>query len=151
MNDVKKRALWLSLLGFVMGVGIGLMFQWMAGSEGFLAQEDNHAERLLYFLLCGLFGAVNMGTSAVYGIEEWSILRCTLTHFLISVGSTVLFFGAMIVLGWMGVPPAGVCALIGAAFLMIYFLIWLAQYLSYKRKVKKMNAKLRAWKKQRNT
>ncbi len=46
----------------------------------------------------------------------------------------------------MGMPPAGVCALIGAAFLTIYFLIWLMRYLSYKRKVKNMNAKLRAWK-----
>ena len=148
MNEVKKRALWLSLLGTMLGLGIGLLFYWMAGSEGFLARADNHAERLLYFVLCGLFGAVNMGTSALYGIDEWSILRCTVTHFLISVGSTVLFFGALIAPGCMGMPPAGVCALIGAAFLTIYFLIWLMQYLSYKRKVKNMNAKLRAWKKQ---
>lgn len=149
MNEWRKNALRLSLLGFMLGVGIGMLFYSLAGSEGYLAQAENRPARLVYFLLCGLYGAANMGTSAVYGIEEWSILRCTLTHFLISVGSTVLFFGAMVLLGWMGMPPAGVCALIGAAFVAVYALIWLMQYLAYKRKVKIMNAKLRAWKKRR--
>lgn len=141
MNKIKTSALWLSLLGALLGVGIGLMFYFLA------EPGENHPDWLVYFLLCGVFGAVNMGTSAVYGIDEWSILRCTLTHFLICVSSTLLFFGALIALGWMDTPPAGVCALIAAVFVLVYFLIWLIQYLSYKRKVKTMNAKLRQWKK----
>ena len=144
MNDVKKKALWLSLLGALLGVGIGLMFYFLSDPN------DSHPGWPLYFLLCAVFGAVNMGTTALYGIDEWSILRCTATHFLISMGSTILFFGALIALGWMSMPSAGVCTLIVAAFLLIYFLIWLAQYLSYKRKVRNMNAKLRKWKNQRN-
>ncbi|MBR0229296.1 MAG: DUF3021 domain-containing protein [Clostridia bacterium] len=151
MNDVKKRARWLSLLGFALGAGVGLMFYFLAGSEAILAQADQLPARALYFLLCGSYGAANMGTSALYGIDEWSILRCTATHFLIVVGDTILFFGALILLGWMAMPPAGVCALIAAAYTLVYFLIWLAQYLSYKRKVKSMNAKLRSWKSQQKT
>ena len=73
-----------------------------------------------------------MGSSALYGIEDWSILRCTLTHFCICVGSTAVFFGVMILLGWMSMPPAGVCALTCAAFAAVYCMIWLAQYLAYR-------------------
>lgn len=146
MNEMRKKALWLTLGGFVLGVGIGAIFHFLAGPDAYLAQEENWPVLLLYFVFSGLYGAVNMGSSAVYGIEGWSILRCTFTHFLICVGSTLLFFGMMILLGWMSVPPAGVCALTGAAFLAVYFLIWLVQYLAYRRKVKKMNAKLREWK-----
>ena len=151
MNDVRKKALWMSLLGFALGLGIGVLFHALAGMDAFLAREENRSALLLYYLLSGLYGAANMGSSALYGIENWSILRCTLTHFCICVGSTAAFFGAMIRLGWMSMPPASVCALTGAAFVAVYCTIWLAQYLSYRRKVKKMNAALREWKKRRDS
>lgn len=149
MSNLRKKALWLALLGVVLGIGVGLMFYVFAGPGGFLAQEENRLAMFMYFLLCGLYGAVNMGTSAVYDIESWSILRCTLTHFGITLVSTVLFFGTMILLGWLTAPPAGVCLLAAAAYVVIYFLIWLAQYLSYRKKVRKMNATLRKWKNRR--
>ncbi len=143
MNDARKKAFWLSLAGFALGVCISLMFHSLAGGEAYLAKPDHSPARLLYFVLSGIYGAVNMGTSALYDIDEWSILRCTLTHFLISVGSTLAFFGLMIALGWMDMPSATTCALTGAAFLLIYFLIWLTQYLLYHRRVRNMNEKLR--------
>lgn len=149
MSNLRKKALWLALLGVVLGIGVGLMFYVFAGLGGFLAQEENRLAMFMYFLLCGLYGAVNMGTSAVYDIESWSILRCTLTHFGITLVSTVLFFGTMILLGWLTAPPTGVCLLTAAAYVVIYFLIWLAQYLSYRKKVRKMNATLRKWKNRR--
>ncbi len=149
MREIRKKALWLSLLGFALGAGIGLFFLSLGGSDAYLAREENGLSRLLYFLLSGLYGALNMGSSAVYGIETWSILRCTLTHFLITVVSTVFFFGAMILLGWMGRLPAGVWALFGAVFVTVYFMIWLMQYLAYRKRVNSMNAKLREWKARR--
>ena len=149
MKDVRKKAIVLSLAGFAAGIAVAFVFYVLLEPEDFLAQEQNSGARLLYFFLSGVYGAVNMGTSAVYDIDEWSILRCTLTHFLITVGSTIAFFGVMIALGWMSMPPLGVCALIGGMFVLVFALIWLAQYTSYRRQVKKMNAKLREWKKRR--
>ena len=145
MNETKKKALWFSLLGFALGVGIGVTFHMLAGPDAYLAQGENLLSLLLYFLLCGLYGAVNMGTSALYAIEKWSILRCTFTHFMICVGSAAVFFGLLILFGWMEVPPAGIIALAGAAVVIVYLLIWLAQYISYRRKVRKMNVALRQW------
>lgn len=146
MSDVRKKALWLSLIGFALGVGVGALFHVLSGGEGFLSRGLTLA---LYFLMSGLYGAVNMGTSAVYSIEDWSILRCTFTHFAITVISSVLFFGGMILLGWMGLPPLGWGLLMLAIFVAVYFLIWLLQYLSYRRKVKRMNARLREWRSHR--
>ena len=148
--NVKKKALWLSLLGFALGMGVGLLFYFLRGEDGYLARKENRPDLILYFAFCGVFGAVNMGTSALYDIEEWSILRCTATHFAICLGSTVLFFGALILLDWMSMPPAAGIAVMGAAFVTVYFFIWLMQYLSYKREVRKINAKLRQWKSKRS-
>ena len=149
MKEIEKKALWLSLIGFALGFAIGLLFYSLNGPESFLSQDGSRLALVLYLLWSGLFGAVNMGTSAVYGVEAWSILRCTFTHFCICVGSTAIFFGVMIAAGWMPMPPAGVCAVTAAAFLVVYVIIWLMQYLSYRRKVKNMNAKLREWKTRR--
>lgn len=151
MSELKKKALWLTLLGFALGLGVGLLFCFVFEPDGFLTWNENKAALTLYLIASGLYGAVNMGTSAVYGIEKWSILRCTFTHFLITVFSTVAFFGMMILLGWMDMPPAGVCAVFGVIFVAVYASIWLFQYLAYRRKVKNLNAKLRAWKKSRES
>ena len=144
-----KKALWLSLIGFVLGVGVGVMFHTLSGPDTYLAREEHRLGLMLYFLLSGVYGAVNMGTSAVYGIDSWSILKCTATHFAISVGSSLLFFGAMILMGWMAMPSLSWCLLMLAAFVAVYFLIWLLQYLAYRRRVRQMNEKLRAWRSHR--
>lgn len=149
MKDVRKKAIVFSLAGFAAGVAVAFVFYALLEPGDFLSQEENRGALILYFFLSGIYGMVNMGTSAVYDIDAWSILRCTLTHFLISVGSTIAFFGTMIALGWMSMPPLGFCALIGGAFVLVYALIWLAQYISYRRQVKKMNAELRQWKARR--
>ena len=149
MNEVKKKALWMALAGLVMGVGVGLMFHYfLSAPNSALSGNENRPIMILYLLVSGLYGAVNMGTSAIYGIEKWSILRCTFTHFLICIGSTVLFIGFLILQGMMPLEPAGILAM-AAAIVAVYFLIWLIQYLSYRRRVKSMNAKLREWKARR--
>ena len=149
MKDLRKKAIVFSLAGFAAGIAVAFVFYALLEPEDFLSREENRGTLILYFFLSGLYGAVNMGTSALYGIDAWSILRCTLTHFLISVGSTIVFFGTMIALGWMDMPPLGFCALIGGTFVLVYALIWLVQYVSSRRQVKKMNAKLRQWKARR--
>ena len=146
MTDLRKKALWMSLIGSILGLGIGLLLHVLSGPEGSLSQESDRPYLLLYLLLSSLYGAVNMGTSALYGVEDWSILRCTFTHFAICVTSSILFFGALILFGWMKMPSPVWSILLLAAYVAVYCLIWLLQYLSYRRKVKQMNAKLRQWK-----
>ena len=146
MDDLRKKALWMALLGFALGALVGVVILLLPGVDGYLSEPDHRLMMVLYLAMSGLYGAVNMGTAALYGVEDWSILRCTATHFAICIGSTVLFFGTMILAGWMSVPPLGACLVMLLAFLTVYFLIWFLQYLSYRQKVRTMNAKLRKWK-----
>ena len=97
-------------------------------------------------MTCGLYGALAWGSSVIYGIESWSILRCTVTHGLITFGGLTMFFVVLIAAGWMKKPSFGAALIMLIMFLLVYFLIWLIQFMIYRRKVKKMNLKLREWK-----
>ena len=87
-----RKAMWMGLLGYAVGCLIGLVFTLSAGTAGF-------REALAQILLGGIPGALAMGSSVVYGIEKWSILRATVTHFIITMSA--LLFGGY-VLQWFG-------------------------------------------------
>ena len=150
MNALRKRAVRLGLLGFVLGMLVGVAILLLSENDALsLSSAEKAASTILYLLLSGVNGAVCWGSTVVYGIESWSILRSTVTHFFIAFGSLFLFFCAGIALGLMQLPSPGICLLILAACLAVYVLIWLGQYLVYQRKVKKMNLELKAWKARR--
>ena len=83
-----------------------------------------------------------MGCSVFYDIENWSILRATLSHFLL----TLLSFYAMACLQrWMKLFDM-VFWISTAAFIVVYIIICLSQYFSWRRQVRKMNLELQAMK-----
>ncbi len=130
-----KKAVLLGALGYAVGLVIGVII--------FLCNSSrNFAETLPYILLSGIPGAVAMGSSVIYGVEKWSVARATVTHFLITFGCLYLVGFA---LGWFrfGEPAFWIFT---AAMIAAYFLIWLIQYMAYKRQVRKMNEDLRKWK-----
>ena len=144
MKELRKKALILSIAGFILGVLIGIAFLIIL-DDGTLKNE-NTVGKILYLMTCGLYGALAWGSSVIYGIESWSILRCTVTHGLITFGGLTMFFGVLIATGWMKKPSFGAALIMLIMFLLVYFLIWLIQFMIYRRKVKKMNLKLREWK-----
>ena len=144
MKELRKKALILSIAGFILGVLIGIAFLIIL-DDGTLKNE-NTVGKIIYLMTCGLYGALAWGSSMIYGIESWSILRCTVTHGLITFGGLTMFFGVLIAAGWMKKPSFGAALIMLLMFLLVYFLIWLIQFMIYRRKVKKMNLKLREWK-----
>ncbi len=138
MSNVLKKGFVLGACGFAMGVFIGICMCAVSGGVEFTPIN------VFYLLVGGLYGAWAMGGSAVYDIEEWSILRCTLTHFI----STLLAFYLMGTIqgGWL-VIGSTVFWIVTAAFVVCYFIIWLVQYLKYKREVRIMNEELKEFKK----
>ena len=144
MKELRKKALILSISGFLLGVLIGIAFLIIL-DDGTLKNE-NTVGKILYLMTCGLYGALAWGSSVIYGIESWSILRCTVPHGLITFGGLTMFFGVLIAAGWMKKPSFGAALIMLIMFLLVYFLIWLIQFMIYRRKVKKMNLKLREWK-----
>ena len=130
-----KKAVLLGALGYAAGIVIGVII--------FLCNASrNFAEALPYILLSGIPGAVAMGSAVIYEIEKWSIARATATHFLITFAGLYLVGFA---LEWFrfGEP---VFWIFTGTMIAAYFLVWLVQYLAWKRQVRKMNEGLQKWK-----
>ena len=128
---VKKAAL-LALLGYIAGCAIGLCF-------ALQSKDFTIARALPDILLGGIPGAIAMGSTVIYDIEEWSILRVTVTHFLVAMGVMLL---ACFVLKWFK-PWSTAFWIMMAIEVVGYFLIWLVLYLSYRGKVRKLNEMLK--------
>ncbi|MBQ8091428.1 MAG: DUF3021 domain-containing protein [Pyramidobacter sp.] len=141
MNAFWKKTAILAAIGFILGILVGMGFLLIGGSGIYF--EMNGANRTaLYLALSGLLGAVNMGPMTIYSLERWGLLRCTLTHFFISM-SSVCAVG--FTLGWLSLrDPFTVWMLAGCV--VVYFIIWLIMYLRGKRQVRRMNEALKRWK-----
>ena len=130
MMDLKNKFLFKTLLGFT----IGLMIT--ATINSFLIPNDELADGIMLFLQfigSGLFGAIAMGGSIVYEFESWSIARATITHYLATFISFVIVNR---LLGWFGQDVI----LIAIIILSIgYLMIWLTEYLIWKKQVRELN------------
>lgn len=133
---MRKKATLLVLIGFITGAAIGVLFTLARSSEGLKASD------LPQFLLGGIYGAVAMGSSLVYDIEKWSIARATATHFLLVFA---LYFLLVTAMGWFRLDDP-VFWIVISVMVIAYVLIWLFQYLAYKRKIQAMNEDLKKWK-----
>ena len=138
MTAMAKKAMLLGLIGYIAGCIIGLFFALQR--EGFTL-----ASSLPDILMGGIPGAIAMGTAVIYDIEEWSLFRATVTHFLIVMVALLL---ACFVLKWFE-PWSAPFWIMLAAELVGYIIIWLIIYLCYKKQVRKLNNLLKEnWKKE---
>jgi L-asparagine transporter-like permease len=99
----------------------------------------NYADALPQILLGGIPGAIAMGTTVIYDIEKWSILRVTVTHFLIVM---VVTFLASFVLKWFE-PWSTAFWIMLAVVAVGYFIVWLIIYRCYKKQIRKLNELLK--------
>ncbi len=134
-----KRAIILGCIGFVIGIMIGLTICFIEEHRILLGGMD-----ILMYLVGGLQGALAMGTTVFYDIESWSILRSTITHFIVTFGG---FYAMGYIQGWMR-PGEPFSFIFTIAFIVAYIIIWLTQYFSYKRTVRMMNAELKDMKRE---
>lgn len=141
VNRLLKSALRRGAIGFALGmlVDAGIL---CAVCPGVFAGEAGPGTLIAYFISSGLYGAVVMGATVAYDIERWSITRATLTHLFVALGG---LYAMGLVQGWLTFSVFGfLVPTLG--FIAAYFLIWLVQCLSYRRKVSQMNRTMKAWK-----
>lgn len=149
---MKKKILFRSLLGAPIGVTISLLIAIIislcVGQGGSsLAPHDlvvwcgNEITAVIVQMLCSLFiGAVGGGSSVIWEIEKWSLLKQTSVHFAVVA---VPFFGVSYVLNWMPHYLYGAFGY-GGWFALIYVFMWCSIYFSIRAKIKKMNKHLQA-------
>ena len=137
-----KRVIRLAAIGFIVGVAIGNVISLVTGGPAHMATDralsmtGSVAKALiLQSVIEGLMGAVNFAGVALYEAESLNLVKATLFHFLIVLGT---YFPTAFFLGWIrpGVLDVAIMTLIMAA---AFFLIWLIFYLIYKKQTKELN------------
>lgn len=134
MDPLLRSALRRGVLGFGLGLlaDIGIMGLMRPG-----AFSGDAAALILHLLAGAVFGAVAMGCTVAYDVERWSVTRATLAHLCVTLGGMALLGLAPTPEGF--VLPALACV-------AAYILIWLALYLSMRRKIRRMNRGVTAFK-----
>ena len=146
MSRIMKKALILGIIGFWIGILIGLTV-WYLSSQGEPGELTLSVHSVLELLAGGLYGAISMGSSAVYDVDCWSILRVTFTHFIISFSG---FWVLAAIQGWLLInnPFFWLGVML---FIWAYITIWFVNFLIYSQKVKEINNALEDIKDLRNT
>ena len=154
--DFRSRAVTLAAIGVAEGVIIGVLITAtltslsMGDGTVYLCTPDFTrfiGDPLLAFVveavLSGVLGAVAMGTSAIYYIEEWSIIRATATHFIITMTT---YFAVAFFCRWLHPRDIGYNLIIFSILVIVYTFIWLYNYLTSKNDVEEINKELAEWK-----
>ena len=129
------------ILGFLLGAAIGNLIAWFFGSyvSSVLAARMGSvpAAILVQSLVSGLYGSFALAGTLFYDIEQWSLTRSSVMHFLVIA---VLYVPAAMFLGW--ADSATEILIVEGILLVAYFIIWLVIYLRYKKEVRSLNEML---------
>ena len=147
---MRKKMVYRGLLGIPIGIAIGYAFTILgsliqgSGSYYAVAAEvialtgNELSAIILQAALCALLGAVSSGSSVIWEIDEWSLLKQTSLHFGI-LATTMLPIAYF--LHWMDRSIGGFLLYTGI-FIVQFFFIWIIVYFSLRHKIKKINDKL---------
>jgi len=147
MKNIKKQILLRSLLGAPLGLTIStivtIVISLIVGDGAYHAVAPEFVSDcggelnavIAQAVLSLIYGAAWGGASVVFELDEWSILKQTLVHLGVCSAASfpIAYFARWMPHGWKPV------LLYVAAFFGVYFVIWLAQYIPLRRRVKRIN------------
>ena len=149
---MKKIALRRGLLGIPQGIAIGyiitVIISLVIGDGSYHAVVPGLVEQLgsemsaivVQVLLWSLLGGVSAASSIIWELDNWSIFKQTGIYFFL-LAITLLPIAYF--MHWMQRTWIGFLLYFGG-FVTMFIVIWLIQYFALKRKLKKMNEKLRS-------
>ena len=148
----KQKILMLAPLGFGIGVIAGTLIAaiWgtLAAGDGVMylcptalvqAVGNPLAAFTIQAVSAGVYGAFTVGGSALYDIEEWGLLKCTVIHYIVVMGG---YFILAFSLRWFTRDDTVEIVIVVAMMTVGYFIIWLVNYLSYKVQLNNINKEL---------
>ncbi|MEE0875130.1 MAG: DUF3021 domain-containing protein [Ruminococcus sp.] len=101
----------------------------------------NELNAVIIQTICSLImGAAFAGASVIWEVENWSLLKQTILHFLVISVSTLPIAYCMYL-----IPHTfrGILIYI-AIFFFIYFTIWIGRYFTMKKKIQAINDKIKS-------
>lgn len=145
---VKKKTIRRGLFGLPIGIAIGfvitLIISACVGDGSFYpvapeligAMGNELNAVILQTVLCAIMGAGFAAASVIWELDSWSLAKQSGIYFLIIsiITLPVAYFA-----NWMKHSLAGVLSYAGI-FTAIFVVVWISQYLLWKRNIKRMNA-----------
>ncbi|MCR5651659.1 MAG: DUF3021 domain-containing protein [Lachnospiraceae bacterium] len=151
-----QKVIFLSSIGFSAGMLFGVMLTAILSTAnagdgrlyvcapGFLESIGNPILALfLEMTVSGLLGAFCTGLSAVYSIEEWSPLKATLIHYILSMTA---YYCAAFFLRWLSPKNIRYCILWFFLVTAGYAMIWVIGYIADRKEISRLNKELNVWK-----
>lgn len=147
---MKKNIISRALLGFPLGISIGYIISIVIS---FIFANGNYAPCrpelvsmmgnvinavILQTVFSGVIGATFSACSVIWEIENWSIVKQTGIYFMITA---LVMMPVAYVLNWMEHSFLGFIKYFGT-FVVIFIIVWVLQYMAWKKKINQINAKL---------
>lgn len=144
---MKKKILMRGLFGLPTGIAIGfvitLIISICIGNGSFYpvtpelidATGNELNAVILQTVLCAIMGAGFAAASIVWELDSWSLAKQSGIYFMII---SVIMLPIAYFTNWMKHTVLGVLSYV-AIFVEIFVVVWLSQYLLWKRKIKQMN------------
>lgn len=123
-----------ALIGALMGIAICLILYGFGLYDEIIIDDKPFV--IVQFVGSALNGIICMGSTIVYDIDNLGLSKVTLLHYVITLVSFLCF---NFLLGWFSEFNI---ILILVVFTVAYFIIWLVNYLIYKREIRRMNKDL---------
>ena len=133
--EIKSKMIIRALIGFILGMFISMAFC-IHNADGF------DLRFVINLLAGGVIGFINNGSSAVYDIESWGTTKATVIHYISTV---IVFLTIALSLGWFSIDMTLLIFMI--IFTVVYVIIWLSEYLYFKKTVNEINKELESFKK----
>lgn len=147
---MKKKIIVRALVGAPVGLTIStiitIIFSLIFGEGTYYAVPHDLAAScgseisavILQTVFALLYGAMWGGASVIWEMENWSLLKMTLTHLVVC---SVASFPIAYLMQWMPHNISGALCFFGL-FFAVYAMIWLSQYCAIKKQVEELNSKL---------
>lgn len=144
---MKKKILMRGLFGLPTGIAIGfvitLIISICIGNGSFYpvtpelidATGNELNAVILQTVLCAIMGAGFAAASIIWELDSWSLAKQSGIYFMII---SVIMLPIAYLTNWMKHTALGVLSYV-AIFVAIFVVVWLSQYLLWKRKIKQMN------------
>lgn len=151
---MKKKIIMRGLLGLPTGIAIGVVITLISsafiGNGSFYSVTPELTAAMgselnavvLQTVLCAIIGAGFASASVIWEIDSWSLSMQSGVYFLII---SVIMLPIAYVTNWMKHSVIGFLSYAGI-FTAIFIVVWLSQYILWRRKIKKMNALVRKYK-----
>ncbi|MEI4829921.1 DUF3021 domain-containing protein [Bacillus sp. FJAT-53711] len=125
------------ITGMGMAMFYSLLFLGIGYANGMEVLETRTL--LINLVVANVMGIIFSVASFVFEREEWSLLKQTIIHFIILLGT---FLPVAVWMGWVPNHADSIFICVGS-FIIVYFIIWFAMTMYWKKKIENLNNQLK--------